>query len=72
MKKYLGEIQKLKVDNEGFYDDKEHEDKASEFLNDYLIYPVDRILSIYKMITELKTNYELVWKKISPHDDEEE
>ena len=61
MNEYSTLISGLPLNNEGLYEIKENE-KASIYLTDYLINPVERVLSVYKMIKELKTKYEYIWK----------
>jgi hypothetical protein len=58
MKQYLDKVKTLTRNDEGFYDDEDYEIKASYFLNDYLICPIEVILGIFKMIRELKLKYQ--------------
>lgn len=61
MKQYSTLIQDVVPNKEGLYENEDNV-KASIYLTEYLTYPVERVLSIFKMMKELKTKYEYMWK----------
>jgi hypothetical protein len=53
------------VDDEGFYKNKDDEILASKYSDEFLIFPVEVLISIFKMIRELKSNYRKLWDILS-------
>lgn len=72
MKLYLKKVSELVTNKDGLFENKDHQNKASEYITDLLSIPVDNIINIFRMIRELKSKYHILWSKLSQNDDYEE